>query len=207
MFFNKKADYKTLQQAAETRRSVYALNRSLPLPAAEVSAIIEHAVRHTPSAFNSQSTRLLVLFGAEHEKLWGIAENALRAVVPAENFAPTAEKLAGFRAAAGTILFYEDQSVIEGLQAQFPAYADNFPVWADHADAMHQYAIWTTLAAAGIGANLQHYNPLIDAEVAKTWDIPAHWHLRAELVFGGIAAPAGEKKYEDIAPRLRVHGL
>ena len=207
MFFNKKADYKTLQQAAETRRSVYALNRSLPLPAAEVSAIIEHAVRHTPSAFNSQSTRLLVLFGAEHEKLWGIAENALRAVVPAENFAPTAEKLAGFRAAAGTILFYEDQSVIEGLQAQFPAYADNFPVWADHADAMHQYAIWTTLAAAGIGANLQHYNPLIDAEVAKAWDIPDNWQLRAELVFGGIAAPAGEKKYEDIAPRLRVHGL
>ncbi len=207
MFFNKKADYKTLQQAAETRRSVYALNRSLPLPAAEVSAIIEHAVRHTPSAFNSQSTRLLVLFGAEHEKLWGIAENALRAVVPAENFAPTAEKLAGFRAAAGTILFYEDQSVIEGLQAQFPAYADNFPVWADHADAMHQYAIWTTLAAAGIGANLQHYNPLIDAEVAKAWDIPDNWQLRAELVFGGIAAPAGEKKYEDTAPRLRVHGL
>ena len=72
---------------------------------------------------------------------------------------------------------------------------------------MHQYAIWTTLAAAGIGANLQHYNPLIDAEVAKAWDIPDNWQLRAELVFGGIAAPAGEKKYEDIAPRLRVHGL
>ena len=207
MFFNKKADYQTLQQAAETRRSVYALNRNLPLPAADVAAIIEHALRHTPSSFNSQSTRLLVLFGAEHEKLWDIAENALRAIVPAENFAPTAQKLAGFRAAAGTVLFYEDKRVVEGLQAQFPAYADNFPVWADHADAMHQYAIWTTLAAAGIGANLQHYNPLIDAEVAKTWDIPDNWQLRAELVFGGIAAPAGEKKYEDIAPRLRVHGL
>ena len=64
MFFNKKADYQTLQQAAETRRSVYALNRNLPLPAADVAAIIEHALRHTPSAFNSQSTRLLVLFGA-----------------------------------------------------------------------------------------------------------------------------------------------
>ena len=207
MFFNKKADYQTLQQAAETRRSVYALNRNLPLPAADVAAIIEHALRHTPSSFNSQSTRLLVLFGAEHEKLWDIAENALRAIVPAENFAPTAQKLAGFRAAAGTVLFYEDKSVVEGLQEQFPAYADNFPVWADHADAMHQYAIWTTLAAAGIGANLQHYNPLIDVEVAKTWDIPGNWQLRAELVFGGIAAPAGEKKYEDIAPRLRVHGL
>ena len=177
MFFNKKADYQTLQQAAETRRSVYALNRNLPLPAADVAAIIEHALRHTPSSFNSQSTRLLVLFGAEHEKLWDIAENALRAIVPAENFAPTAQKLAGFRAAAGTVLFYEDKSVVEGLQAQFPAYADNFPVWAEHANAMHQYAIWTTLAAAGIGANLQHYNPLIDAEVAKTWDIPGDWRV------------------------------
>ena len=116
MFFNKKANYQTLQQAAETRRSVYALNRNLPLPAADVAAIIEHALRHTPSAFNSQSTRLLVLFGAEHEKLWDMTADALRAVVPAEAFAPTAEKIAGFRAAAGTVLFFEDRNVIKGLQ-------------------------------------------------------------------------------------------
>ena len=44
--------YQTLQQAAETRRSVYALNKNLPLPAGEVAAIIEHAVKHTPSSFN-----------------------------------------------------------------------------------------------------------------------------------------------------------
>ena len=199
--------YKTLQQAAETRRSVYALNRNLPLPAADVAAIIEHALRHTPSAFNSQSTRLLVLFGAEHEKLWDIAENALRAIVPAENFAPTAQKLAGFRAAAGTVLFYEDKSVVEGLQAQFPAYADNFPVWADHADAMHQYAIWTALASINVGASLQHYNPAIDEAVARTWNVPASWKLRAQLVFGGIAAPAGEKSFEPVEARLKVYGL
>lgn len=207
MFFNKKADYQTLQQAAETRRSVYALNRNLPLPAADVAAIIEHALRHTPSSFNSQSTRLLVLFGAEHEKLWDIAENALRAIVPAENFAPTAQKLAGFRAAAGTVLFYEDKSVVEGLQAQFPAYADNFPVWADHADAMHQYAIWTALASINVGASLQHYNPVIDEAVARTWNVPASWKLRAQLVFGGIAAPAGEKSFEPVEARLKVYGL
>ena len=72
--------YQTLQQAAETRRSVYALNKNLPLPTGEVAAIVEHAVRHTPSSFNSQSTRAVVLFGAEHEKLWQFAEDALRAV-------------------------------------------------------------------------------------------------------------------------------
>ena len=198
--------YQTLQQAAETRRSVYALNKNLPLPAGEVAAIIEHAVKHTPSSFNSQSTRVVVLFGAEHEKLWRFAEDALRAVVPAEQFEPTAQKLAMFKAAAGSVLFFEDQDVVKGLQAQFPLYADNFPVWAKHSDAMHQYAVWTTLAAAGIGANLQHYNPLIDAAVAREWNIPASWTLRAELVFGGIAAAAGEKAYAPLDDRFKVYG-
>ena len=49
--------HQILQEAARTRRSVYALNKNLPLPAEEVAAIVEHAVLHTPSSFNSQSTR------------------------------------------------------------------------------------------------------------------------------------------------------
>lgn len=196
-----------LQQIAETRRSVYALNKDLPIAASEVAQIVEHAVKHTPSPFNSQSTRAVVLFGAEHEKLWDIAINELRKIVPAENFQPTEDKLNMFKAAAGSVLFFEGQKVVKGLQEQFAAYAANFPVWADHADAMTQYAIWTTLAAAGVGANLQHYNPVIDAEVAKTWNIPADWTLRAQLVFGGIAAPAGEKAFNPIEERFQVHGL
>ncbi len=96
--------------------------------------------------------------------------------------------------------------MIKNLQNQFAAYAANFPIWADHADAMMQYAIWTTLAAAGVGANLQHYNPVIDAQVAQTWNVPANWTLRAQLVFGGIGAPAGEKTFAPIDERLKVFG-
>lgn len=196
----------TLQQAAETRRSLYVLNKELPVSTDDIVQIVEHAVKYTPSSFNSQSTRTVVLFGAEHEKLWDIAINELRKIVPAEKFEPTESKLNMFKAAAGSVLFFEDQTVIESLQAQFPPYAGNFPVWADHADAMVQYAIWTTLAAAGVGANLQHYNPVIDEEVAKTWGIPANWTLRAQLVFGGIGAPAGEKTFVALEERLKVYG-
>ena len=199
--------YQAIQTIAEQRRSVYALNKELPIAAAEVAKIVEHAVLHTPSSFNSQSTRVVVLFGAEHEKLWQFAEDALRALVPAEQFEATAQKMAMFKAAAGSVLFFEDQTVVEGLQAQFPSYAANFPIWAEHANAMHQYAIWTTLSAANIGANLQHYNPLIDNAVAKEWNIPATWTLRAQMVFGGIAAPAGEKAFNPLAERFSVHGL
>lgn len=194
-------------QLLAKRRSVYALKRELPLPPQEIVALIEHAQRHAPTAFNSQSTRLQVLFGAEHEKLWDMTADALRAVVPAEQFAATAEKLAAFRAAAGTILFFEDRDVIKGLQERMPVYADTFPGSADQGGAMLQYALWTLFSAAGIGANLQHYNPLIDDAVAARWHIPASWHLRAQLVFGGIAAAPGEKDITPLQGRLRVAGV
>ena len=110
-------------------------------------------------------------------------------------------------AGAGTVRFFEDQTVVKGLQDKFPPYAENFPVWAEHADAMHQYAIWTALASINVGASLQHYNPVIDEAVARTWNVPASWKLRAQLVFGGIAAPAGEKSFEPVEARLKVYGL
>ena len=195
-----------LQEIAQTRRSLYVLNKDLPISQDEGGQIVEHALKHTPSSFNSQSTRMVVLFDAEHEKLWDIAISELRKIVPADKFEPTENKLNMFKAAAGSVLFFEDQEVIKGLQNQFPAYAANFPIWAEHANAMNQYAIWTTLSAAAVGANLQHYNPVIDAEVAKTWNIPANWTLRAQLVFGGMGAPAGEKSFASIEERMKVFG-
>lgn len=196
----------SLQQAAESRRSIYSLNKNLPIGKDEIVQIVEHAVLHTPSSFNSQSARVVVLFGEEHDKVWQFVEDALRAVVPADSFEPTAQKLKLFKAGAATILFYEDQNVVKGLQEQFPAYAANFPVWADQANAMVQYAVWTTLAAAGAGANLQHYNPLPDAAIAEAWNIPENWLLRAQMVIGGIEGAAGEKTFEPVAERLKVFG-
>ena len=197
----------TLQTIAETRRSIYMLNDQLPVSKDEVVKLVEHAVLHTPSAFNSQSSRLVVLFGEDHQKLWQITEDLLRAMVnDDEKFKSTADKMAMFKAGAGTILYFEDQSVIKGLQEQFPLYAHNFPVWAEHTSAMHQYAIWNALAALNIGANLQHYNGVIDEKVAQTWNIDNNWKLIAQMVFGGIAAPAGEKTFEPIEKRLKVYG-
>mgnify|MGYP002718189613 FL=1 len=193
------------QQAAKLRRSVYALNDQLPISKADVESIVREALLHTPSSFNSQSTRLVVLWAEAHQKFWQLTEDALRNIVnDDEQFQSTAQKMAGFKAAAGTILFYEDQAVVRGLQEQFPTYADSFPVWAEHSDAMHQYVIWTALAAAGVGANLQHYAPVVAEQVRQTWDINPNWQLIAQLVFGGIEQPAGDKEFDPIEPRLQV---
>lgn len=197
----------TLHQTAEKRRSIYMLNDQLPVSKDDIVKVVEHAVLHTPSSFNSQSSRLVVLFGEDHKKLWQITEDLLRAMVnDEEKFKSTADKMAMFKAGAGTVLFFEDQAVVKGLQDQFPAYAHNFPVWAEHASAMHQYAIWNALAALDVGANLQHYNGVIDEKVAQEWNIDSNWKLIAQMVFGGIAAPAGDKEFAPIENRLKVYG-
>ena len=197
----------TLQQAFDERRSVYALGNELPVEPQAIVNMAERVLLHTPSAFNSQSSRLVVLFGAEHQKLWDIAEKELRAAVGDGDFSGSKQKLDGFRAAAGTVLFYEDKNVTESLQEQFALYADRFPIWAQQTSAMHQYAMWTELRTLNVGANLQHYNPLVDEDAAKAFSIPDSWELVAQMPFGNIVEPAGEKTYQPVNERMKVLGL
>ena len=197
----------TLQQAFDERRSIYALGNELPIAPQAIVNMAERVLLHTPSAFNSQSSRLVVLFGAEHQKLWDIAEKELRAAVGDGDFSGSKQKLDGFRASAGTVLFYEDRNVTESLQEQFALYADRFPVWAQQTSAMHQYAMWTELRTLNVGANLQHYNPLVDEDAAKAFSIPDSWELVAQMPFGNIVEPAGEKTYQPVNERMKVLGL
>lgn len=192
--------------AAARRRTQYSLAPELPIPQSEVTALIQEAVRQSPSSFNSQSSRAVILFGAESRRFWDLVKEALRPVVPADAFAQTEAKLDGFAAGAGTVLFYEDSAPVRALQEQFPLYADNFPVWSEHSTGIAQYAVWTALSEAGIGASLQHYNPLVDAAAAAQWNLPSTWTLRAQMPFGAHAGPIGEKTYIDDAVRFRVHG-
>ena len=197
-----------LQQAAESRRFYLCVRQRASPSASKKSPKSLNTPSSTPHPRSIHNPPASSCSLARNTKKYGdITAGELRKIVPADKFEPTTNKLNMFKAAAGTVLFFEDQTVVQGLQAQFPAYAANFPIWSEHTNGMHQYAIWTTLAAARIGANLQHYNPIIDAEIAKTWNIPAAWTLRAQLVFGGIAAPAGEKEFQPVEERLKVFGL
>lgn len=190
----------------ERRRTQYALGKDLPLAKDEVSALIQQAIKLSPSSFNSQSSRAVILHGEQSVAFWDIVKDELRKIVPADAFDGTAAKLDSFAAGAGTVLFYEDQDVVTGLQQQFPLYADNFPIWSEHSSGIAQFAVWTALAEAGIGASLQHYNPLPDAAVAEKWNLPASWKLRAQLPFGSHGAGFADKTFIDDALRFRQFG-
>lgn len=188
----------------KTRRTIYAIGKNVTVDQAKIEETIREAVKQSPSAFNSQTSRVVTLYGESHTNFWNIVRETLRKIVPAEAFEGTNQKIDSFAAGFGTALFYEDQDVVKGLQEQFALYADNFPVWSEHSSAIAQFATWTALSEIGIGASLQHYNPIVDAEVAETYDIPANWKLRAQLVFGSIEAPAGDKPFMDDAARFKT---
>ena len=186
------------------RRTIYAVGKNVALTPEQIESVIKEAVNHSPSAFNSQTSRIVTLFGESHLQFWNVVRETLRKIVPDAAFEGTNAKINSFAAGYGTVLFYEDQDVVKSLQEQFALYADNFPVWSEHSSAIAQFAVWTALSEQNIGASLQHYNPIVDAEIAEVFDIPANWKLRAQLVFGSIEASAGEKTFMAEADRFKT---
>ena len=196
---------KNFYEALKERRSIYAISKESGVSNERIQEVINEAVLHTPSAFNSQSARVVVLFGENHNKLWDITEASLKKIVPEENFAPTKEKIDSFRNGYASVLFFEDQNVVKNLQEQFSLYKDNFPVWSQQSSGMLQYVIWIALAVEGLGASLQHYNELIEEDVAKEWNIPSGWKLVAQMPFGKPVSGAGEKEFLPLDERVKTY--
>lgn len=190
--------------AIADRRSFYGISKEAVVSDDRIKEIIEHAVKHTPSAFNSQSTRVVLLIGKEHDKLWDIAMEALRKIVPADSFSSTEDKINSFKNGYGTVLYFEDNAVVESLQNQFALYKDNFPVWSQQTSGMHQFVIWTALEIEGFGASLQHYNELIENDVKKEWSIPESWKLIGQMPFGKPTVQPDEKQFSPLEERIKV---
>lgn len=184
-------------ESLSKRRSIYALDKNLPVDAAEIVRTIERVTELVPDAFDMKSARVLIAFGARHERLWDAAHDAFEGKVPRE-------KIAAFKSAAGTVLYFIDNAVVRSLQSKYAIYAENFPVWANHANAMLQLSIWTALRDLGVGANIQHYNPIIDGAVEKLFGIPSDWQLISQMPFGGIVSEPEPKPIENIKLRVRV---
>lgn len=186
-----------MREALKKRRSYYNIKKELPVKEEEVVRLVEEITELVPDAFNMKSSRVVLVMGEKQEQLWSKISDAFGGKV-------SQEKIDGFKAGAGTILYFYDNTVVKGLQEKFPLYAGNFPMWANHASAMLQMSVWTALREMEIGASLQHYNPVIDSLVREFCDVPEDYVLVAQMPFGGIGAEPGPKEKEDIAKRVKL---
>lgn len=188
------------------RRSRYELKNEITISRAELKQLIEEIFLTMPSPVNSQSTRAVVLLGDDHLRFWDITLEELKRATSEETFVKTLAKVnRSFKSGYGTILFYEDGKVISELIEKYPKYAHNFDAWSTQTNGMHQIALWSALADAGIGASLQHYNELIDERIRREWTIDPEWKLYAQMPFGIAVDVPKEKHIRPLAERIFWH--
>lgn len=190
-------------KVVKTRRSIYNLGNIIPVSDEQIIEIVTAMVKDVPTPYNCQANRAVVLLKDEHKKLWNLIAEIFEERLK-EKFPKTKEKLDTFKAGYGTVLFFEDTTKTEELKKQFPTYKDTFDIWASHSIAMLQFAVWTALSSIGVGASLQHYNPIIDDRVKENWNLPKEWKLTAQMPFGAIMKIPQEKEYLPIEDKIKV---
>lgn len=195
---------KDILTAIKDRRTYYNIEKKSPVGDDEIIETLRTVVKDSPSAFNMQSGKIVILLGEHHDKLWSIVMETLRKLVPVDKFGSTEKKINGFAAGYGTVLYFDDTQIVEKNAADMPKYADNFRLWAQHGMGIIQGNIWNVLEAMGFGVNIQHYNPIIDDEVKSTWDIPDSWQLLAQMPFGLPTADPDDKEFLPIDERVKV---
>lgn len=115
--------------AITQRRSIYALNKNLPVSDAEVEALVKKVTELVPDTFNMKSARVVLALGEKHNALWDTIYDAFGGKV-------SREKINSFKSAYGTVLYYYDSATVKAMQEKFAPYAANFPVWANQANGM-----------------------------------------------------------------------
>ncbi|OJU12172.1 MAG: nitroreductase [Clostridiales bacterium 43-6] len=184
-------------ESLKERRTYYDINRDLPVEEVKVFDLVEKATELVPDAFNMKSSRVIVATGEKQDQLWDNIYDVFEGKVPRE-------KIDSFKNGYGTILYFYDEDIVKNLQNQFTIYADRFPGWANQSSGMLQLSIWSGLKELGIGASLQHYNPVIDKMVREMFDLPENYVLNAQMPFGGIGSHPDEKAKEDISNRVKI---
>ena len=186
-----------INELIKDRRTIYAITKDIPVSDEEVVKLITDATELVPDAFNMKSQRVYIALGEKQDQLWDAIYDAFGGKV-------AREKIDSFKSGHGTVLYFYDIVILVSMQGQCPLDAANFPTWAQQSNGMLQFTVWAGLRNLGIGASLQHYNPIIDDAVKALFNVPDNYVLVAQMPFGGIAELPAEKEKEDISLRVTV---
>ena len=193
--------YKTILQI---RRSQLHLANQTTLSLDQIEATLKDTLFHTPSSFNRQSQRMVVLFETSHQRFWSWVLEALEPIVPFAQIAKTKAKIDLFFNSLGTVLFFDDTLVTESLKKDFPLYAEDCASWALQQNGMLQINVWNALVGMGFQANLQHYTSLIEDKTKIELGLPSTWKMLGQMPFGVATQEPSPKKQVPIEEKMSV---
>lgn len=192
-----------LIEVMKKRRSVSVFKKNNQLDYDKVVENIQEAVYYSPSAFNSQSASVFVLFDEKHDALWDEILHEILPFVPKDKQQGSINKIQNFKNGNGTVLFLEDTTILEDLKNKFPLYQDNVSLWSDQGQGFVQYAVWLKLTELDLYASLQHYNPLIDEFLYNSMGVDRKYKVIAQMPFGDKDQDILPKEAMDINERVK----
>lgn len=184
------------------RRSIYALGTDSRYTKEEIKVRIREVIKHVPTAFNSQTTRVVLLYDEANTKFWDHIYDVQKDVLKGDVWERMSAVITGAKKGIGTVLFFEDREAVKKMptsEARQEAYKQN-----NSANA--QYAVWLALTEMGLGASLQHFNVGYEQGFDKTtkemFNLPSSYEMLAQMPFGSIEQQPRPKEYID--PNVQV---
>lgn len=194
----------TFVQLVEKRRSIYALGANSNYSTQEISHTIRAVVKQVPTAFNSQTTRVVVLFDEANTKFWNHIYDVQQEILEGNMWSMMSGIIAGAKSGIGTVLFFEDVDAASNM----PTQGTRTEAYKQNNNANAQYAVWLALAEMDLGATLQHFNIGFEQGFDKTtkdmFNLPASYEMIAQMPFGSIEQPASEKEHIDTDVQVTV---
>ena len=194
----------TFVDLAEKRRSIYALGTDSNYSKKDIENRIREVVKQVPSAFNSQTTRVVVLFDSANEKFWNHIYDVQQNVLEGDMWDMMSGIITGAKNGIGTVLFFEDKEAVEGM----PAQGVRQEAYKQNNNANAQYAVWLALAEMDLGASLQHFNvgyeQGFDKGTKEMFNLPESYEMLAQMPFGSVEQQAGEKEHIDTDVQVKV---
>lgn len=193
-------------ELVKNRRTQYVIGKNTELSNEEITTYITNIVKDVPTAFNSQTTRVAIVFGEESVKLWDHILDVQKDVLQGEMWDMMSGVMEGAKNGIGTVLFFEDLEAVKAM----PVNGTRGEAYKQNNNANTQYATWLGLTQLGLGGSLQHFNvgyeQGFDKSVKKLLGLPEHWELQAQMPFGSIEGEVAEKEYIADNDRVRVIG-
>lgn len=192
------------KQVIKDRRSIYAIGNNSEHSIEDIVASIRETQKDVPTAFNSQTSRLVILNGESNTKFWDLILEVQESVLDKATWDFMSPIMHGAKNGIGTVLFFEDRDAV----AKMPTQGARTEAYKQNNSANSQYATWLALAEMNLGGSLQHFNvgyeQGFDKAIREMFNLPDSYELIAQLPFGSIEQAADAKDYMDTNVQVQL---
>lgn len=171
------------------RHSEYGLINDSILSDAQLIKFIQKCIYYHPSAFNVQSTRMVLLLNENVYKIWDHVLN----VIPKNMPEILVSEIKNCRDAYATILFFDDLDANKSESDKRHIAMEHFEDWGAQSMAMLQNVLWNGLSYFGYGVNIQHFNKELSDYLTKEFGFHDHWKLLSQMNIGTYTKNTSER--------------